>query len=196
MILVRLGDTAGSGVGAAILDCDCELVRWGVMKESTPPAPDVGTATGPTTSTSIVPSIPFSRAAALDSCAGTSGPSTPGRSSYKIGENLTATLAFLCPGSCATGERAKFAREYMYTDDVDGGGIRGAGVGVARSVVTTDGRPLLPRTGVPFSSLLLLLLDVPGMTEGSSNWQAGVMRSPPSGLKVSRRKKLVKLSSP
>lgn len=34
------------------------------------------------------------------------------------------------------------------------------------------------------------------MTDGSSNWPAGVKRSPPSGLNDRRRKKLVKLSSP
>lgn len=34
------------------------------------------------------------------------------------------------------------------------------------------------------------------MTEGSSNWPAGVNSKPPSGLKVKRLKKLVKLSSP
>jgi hypothetical protein len=34
------------------------------------------------------------------------------------------------------------------------------------------------------------------MTDGSSNWPAGVRRSPPSGLNERRRKKFVKLSSP
>jgi hypothetical protein len=34
------------------------------------------------------------------------------------------------------------------------------------------------------------------MTDGSSNCPAGVKRRPPSGLKVRRRKKLVKPSSP
>jgi hypothetical protein len=38
-------------------------------------------------------------------------PTTPCRSSYNTGENLTATLAFLCPGSCPMGGLAKFARE-------------------------------------------------------------------------------------
>lgn len=38
---------------------------------------------------------------------------TPERNSYSRGENLTATLAFLCPGSRAIGGRAKLAREYM-----------------------------------------------------------------------------------
>lgn len=41
---------------------------------------------------------------------GSSNPRMPCRSSYRIGENRTPTLAFLCPGSCAIGGRAKLAR--------------------------------------------------------------------------------------
>jgi hypothetical protein len=50
------------------------------------------------TSTLTAVSRPFSTTTYLVS-AGPSGPKTPGRSSYNMGENLTATLAFLCPGS-------------------------------------------------------------------------------------------------
>jgi hypothetical protein len=56
----------------------------------------------------------------------------------------------------------------------------------------TEGRPLRPLAGVSLLSDLL----VTEMCEGSSNCPAGVRRRPPSGLKVSLRKKLVKLSSP
>jgi hypothetical protein len=67
-------------------------------------------AGGAPTSTLTVVSLPFSTTTCFVSV-GTSKPNTPGRSSYNIGENLTATLAFLCPGSCATGGLAKLARE-------------------------------------------------------------------------------------
>jgi hypothetical protein len=83
----------------------------------------------------------------------------------------------------------------MYTDDAEGGVIVDvAGVGV--SAVVVEGRPFRPRTGVVLSSLFDLYDNDPGMTEGSSNWPAGVRRSPPSGLNVRRLKKFVKLSSP
>ena len=62
------------------------------------------------TSTETVSSRPLSTATCLVS-AWSSPPETPGRNSYRMGENFTATLAFLCPGSCATGGRAKLARE-------------------------------------------------------------------------------------
>lgn len=55
-----------------------------------------------------------------------------------------------------------------------------------------EGCPFLP---LPEVSPPVAFED-PGMTEGSSNWPAGVRRRPPSELKVSRRKKFVKLSSP
>lgn len=48
----------------------------------------------PTTSRSIVPSLPFSNIAVLVSRGG-SAPATEFRSSYNTGENRTATLAFL-----------------------------------------------------------------------------------------------------
>lgn len=97
------------------------------------------------------------------------------------------------------GGLAKLAREYMYTDDAVVGGVALAVAGVGVSAVATDGRPFLPRTGVVLSlslSSLTLYDNDPGRTDGSSNWPAGVRRSPPSGLNVSRLKKLVKLSSP
>ena len=75
-----------------------------------------GRGLGSAMSTSTDLSEPLSTATVFGSAAGS--PSVmPERSSYKIGENLTATLAFLCPGSLAMGGRAKFAREYMYTDE-------------------------------------------------------------------------------
>ncbi len=69
-----------------------------------------GRGLGPERSTSTDWSLPLSTA----TVAGSKGPSvdvTPGRSSYRTGENFTATLAFLCPGRRAIGGRAKFARE-------------------------------------------------------------------------------------
>ena len=73
----------------------------------------------------------------------------------------------------------------MYTEEAE--------VGFA-SLVLIEGRPFLPLDGC--SSVLLVLDGLVGMTDGSSNWPAGVNSRPPSGLNVSRRKKLVKLSSP
>lgn len=60
--------------------------------------------------------------------------------------------------------------------------------------MVASGWPFLPRA----SSVLLPEddRDAPGTTDGSSNCPAGVIRRPPSGLKVKRRKKLVKPSSP
>jgi hypothetical protein len=57
-----------------------------------------------------------------------------------------------------------------------------------------SGCPFLPRA----SSGLFPEDDreVLGLTDGSSNCPAGVNRRPPSGLKVRRRKKFVKPSSP
>lgn len=132
-----------------------------------------GRGLGSAISTSTDVSDPLSTATVLGSAA--SSPSvTPERSSYKIGENLTATLAFLCPGSRAIGGRAKLAREYMYTDE-----------GELCEKVSPDGWPFLPR--VVCSSTAL----DEGTTVGSSNCPAGVRSNPPSGLKVSRLKKFV-----
>ena len=52
----------------------------------------------PRTSSSTEPSLPFSTIAVFVSC-DVSVPVMILRNSYRIGENLTATLAFLCPGS-------------------------------------------------------------------------------------------------
>ena len=65
---------------------------------------------GPARSTSTEELLFRSIATVLGSI-GVSIPPTPGRSSYKMGENLTATLGFLCPGNRAIGGRAKLARE-------------------------------------------------------------------------------------
>ena len=64
---------------------------------------------GPAKSTETVLSLPLSTAMALGSRC--SRPDRPSLNSYKIGENLTATLGFLCPGNLAIGGRAKLARE-------------------------------------------------------------------------------------
>jgi hypothetical protein len=79
----------------------------------------------------------------------------------------------------------------MYTDEAE------AGLTTSVRVVLIEGLDFLPRTGV-VSSVLAPVdeRDNPGMTDGSSNCPAGVKSRPPSGLNVSRRKKLVKLSSP
>jgi hypothetical protein len=74
----------------------------------------------------------------------------------------------------------------MKTEEIDDGLVG------ASSPMLRLSLPPRPDDGSsPFPILVFVTL-----TDGSSNWPAGVRRRPPSGLKVSRRKKLVKLSSP
>lgn len=107
-------DMASLGAGSAIVVGVIRGVLWGVASNPLPCESafallDDVVASGPTKSTSMAPSKPFSNAAVFVS--GSKPPSTLGRSSYRIGENRTPTLAFLWPGSWAIGGRAKFARE-------------------------------------------------------------------------------------
>lgn len=76
----------------------------------------------------------------------------------------------------------------MYTEDAEDVAVDGI------SAVLIDGRFFLPLAGVP--DISSDDDEMPGTTDGSSNCPAGVRSKPPSGLKVSLRKKLVKLSSP
>jgi hypothetical protein len=76
----------------------------------------------------------------------------------------------------------------MYTDEAEEGSVTSL-------VVLMESPFLLPRAGGS-SPLVEDDRDEPGITAGSSNCPAGVRSRPPSGLKVSRRKKFVKLSSP
>jgi|SRR6266702_379579 len=103
------GMSAGTASGANSADFDGDAI-WGISLVAESAGVLGVEACEPPTSTLTAVSRPFSTTTCLVSV-GTSGPNTPGRSSYNIGENLTATLAFLCPGSCATGGRAKLARE-------------------------------------------------------------------------------------
>ena len=107
----REGMVAGSARGANNIGFDGDMCAISLDAES---AGVFGAEAGgpPPTSTWTAVSRPFSTTTYFVS-AGPSEPNTPGRSSYNMGENLTATLAFLCPGSCAIGGRAKLAREYM-----------------------------------------------------------------------------------
>lgn len=83
----------------------------------------------------------------------------------------------------------------MYTEDAEEAGAAAA-VEVEVKSPELEGRPLRPRAGVALLSSFASCLDCDGVTEGSSNWPAGVRRRPPSGLNVKRLKKFVKLSSP
>lgn len=84
----------------------------------------------------------------------------------------------------------------MYTEDAGEVAAAVAGVEVVVNSPALEGRPLRPRAGVVLLSSFACCLDCDGITEGSSNWPAGVRRRPPSGLNVKRLKKFVKLSSP
>lgn len=103
---------AGTASGANNADFDGDGIRGISLDAESAGVLGVEAACDPPTSTLMAVSLPFSTNTCFVSV-GTSAPNTPGRSSYNIGENRTATLAFLCPGSCATGGRAKLAREYM-----------------------------------------------------------------------------------
>jgi hypothetical protein len=90
------GGTAGRARGANNVGFRGDNCGVSLVAES---AGVLGAETGgAATSTLTVVSLPFSTTTCFVSV-GASGPNTPGRSSYSIGENLTATLAFLCPGS-------------------------------------------------------------------------------------------------
>lgn len=90
------GTIARRGSGANNVDFDGDTCKISLDAES---AGVLGAETGgPATSTLMAVSRPFSTTTYLVS-AGPSRPKTPGRNSYNIGENLTATLAFLCPGN-------------------------------------------------------------------------------------------------
>jgi len=104
------GMIAGSARGANNIGFEGDV--WGISCDAESAGVFGAEAGGPPTSTLTAVSRPFSTTTYLVS-AGPSGPKTPDRSSYNMGENLTATLAFLCPGSWAIGGRAKLAREYM-----------------------------------------------------------------------------------
>jgi len=84
----------------------------------------------------------------------------------------------------------------MYTEDAEEAGAEAAEVEVVVRSAELEGRPLRPLAGVALLSSFAGCLDCGGITEGSSNWPAGVRRRPPSGLNVKRLKKFVKLSSP
>ena len=82
----------------------------------------------------------------------------------------------------------------MYTDDVedeededeDAAGPAPDPDGVL-SDADTEGRPFLPLTGVPPTSSFPFPV-FPTTTLGSSNCPAGVINSPPSGLKANLKK--------
>src|ERR1700722_7196036 len=112
-----MGDKAGeaiarSGAGAKMGG----LSGCGRFGEATPAESCAEKTAGPDISTFNEPSTPCSKIplfVSVDPIVGPAElpPETPGLSSYSTGENLTATLAFLCPGNCAMGGRAKLARE-------------------------------------------------------------------------------------
>ena len=110
------------------------------------------------------------------------------RSSYRIGENRTTSVAVLCPGSTAIGEleRAKLPRAYRYTAL-----LFTAAVAVAVAVVVGL---LCGDTGLVGITAAAAAAAAGG--GGGSYRPLGVARIPPSGLNARRRKKPEKFSSP
>lgn len=107
------GGIAGRGVGAKIAepDVDADNLRGDKGVRMSGRCEGARAGDGPAMSTSTDLSLPLSTDTIFAS--GCESELTPGRRSYRIGENLTATLGFLCPGRRAMGGRAKFAREYI-----------------------------------------------------------------------------------
>lgn len=105
------GGTATLGDGATMAPDRVESFRGdnGVALSGVCVASKFGE--GPAKSTDTVLSLPLSTVIAFGSRC--SRPDKPSRNSYRIGENLTATLGFLWPGNLAIGGRVKLAREYM-----------------------------------------------------------------------------------
>ena len=130
-MIIELPSPCWRGAGARIGVCELALRFWGLRWPTTGEAvteapegmvgPAISTSMLPSTPLSMTPTFPLSGTCVLVSCslAAEAGPTTPLLSSYRTGENRTATLAFLCPGSCAIGGRAKLAREYMYTQELE-----------------------------------------------------------------------------